>query len=162
MDEIKRTPKGTFAPRQSGNPRGPRPKRQRDPKLPAARRDAIFRVADRLIPITIDGKTEKISIFEACVLQLGRAGATGNRISAKDFINMALATSEADLTRRLTSMAMIERMNEVEEENAKFRERSGASGVVHVPWDEWENYQKMQDRRLDDGIHLEKDSDGKD
>jgi hypothetical protein len=155
MSKVRRTEKGTFAPGQSGNPNGPRIKRERDPKLPAARRDAIFRVADRKIPVTIDGKTERISIFEACVLQLGRAGATGNRISAKDFINMALATSEADLTRRLTSMAMIERMNAVEEENSELRKKTGQrSGVVHLPSDHWE---ELQERRLDDGIHEEHD-----
>jgi hypothetical protein len=143
---------GTFKAGSSGNPRGRPPKLARDPKLPAARRDAIFRVADRLIPVTIDGKTEKISIFEACVLQLGRAGASGNRISAKDFIQMALATSETDLARRLASLNAIERMNSVEAENERLRAKEGQGFVVHLPVTDFD---KGFDRRLDDGVHEE-------
>lgn len=157
MSDKVRQKNGRFAKGQTGNPKGRPFKRDRDPKLPAARRDAIFRVADRLIPINLDGKTEKISIFEACILQLGRAGAMGNRISAKDFIQMAMATSETDLTHRVITMNMINRMNAIEEENEVLRAKSGTqSGVFVAPKEFWESISVHgPERRIDDGIHKE-------
>ena len=149
---TRRRSDGTFEEGSSGNPNGRPRKRRRDPKLPAARRDAIFRVADRLIPMTIDGKTELISIFEACVLQLGRAGASGNRISAKDFIQMAIATSETDLMRRLAMWSAVERMDAVDAENERLRRAAGSNHVVHLPVTDFD---KGFDRRLDDGLHEE-------
>jgi hypothetical protein len=151
---TKRRGDGTFEEGSSGNPSGRPRKRRRDPKLPAARRDAIFRVADRMIPMTIDGKTEMMSIFEACVLQLGRAGASGNRISAKDFIHMAIATSETDLMRSLVVANTVERMNAMEVESERLRRKAEHRPVVHVPavtdFDNWDPR-----RRLDDGMHEE-------
>ena len=155
MSDKQRQKDGRFAKGQTGNPKGRPARRERDPKLPAARRAAIFRVADRKVTVNLDGKAEKISIFEACVLQLGRDGATGNRIAAKDFIQMALAISETDLTRRLSTMAAIDRMNAVEEENEALRAKIGKPGGVFVAPDEhWEGYDVVpRTRRIDDGIH---------
>lgn len=151
MDEdIERTASGRFAPGQSGNPRGRKMQFKRDPSLPASRRRIIMAVADRLIDVKIDGKTEKMSLFEANVLALARAGATKSRIAASSFLDLAMETSQRDLEHRLLSRKLIERMNAVEETNEILRDKLGhrASGVVHVQVDDLNNWDPH--RRLDD------------
>ena len=152
MDDINRQKNGRFTKGQTGNPNGRPRKRYRDPRLPATRRDAIFRVADRMITTSIDGKTEKISLFEACLLQIAKAGATGNRIAAKNFIELAMATSETDLGRRIATRRMMEHMNALEEANERNLQK-GRTGVVTMPVEHF-----GFGRRLDDGFHEGKDS----
>ena len=151
MTDTVRNEKGQFV--GSGNPKGRPLKFKRDPKLPASRRRSIFNVADRPVQITIDGKIETVSMYEACLFRMAAAGAQGNRIAAKQFIELTMAASDIDLTRNLIAMKNQQYVQALEEENEKLQAKvAPKTGVVHVPWEEWD---KVRDRRLDDGIHLE-------
>lgn len=148
MAEIRRTENGKFADGQTGNPRGRPRKRKIDPKLPAGRRDVITRVADRIVEVKIDRKAERMSIYEANVLQLGLSGAKGNRVAALKFIELAMTTSITDLTTRLSNRMIIDHMNAIDEQNEQLRQQAGQkSGVLVLPP---MDFQALQDRRLDD------------
>ncbi|HEX9805960.1 MAG TPA: DUF5681 domain-containing protein [Alteraurantiacibacter sp.] len=147
--EVQRDQKGRF--RSSGNPRG-RPYRiARDPKLPASRRNAIFRVADRKLPVNVEGKTENLTIFEANILRLGIAGAKGNRVAAKDFLQLTMMASNVDLQQRMTGRLLTDRMDRLEQENELLRQKYAPqkTGTLRVSMEEWERF---QERRCDDGI----------
>lgn len=81
----------------SGNPRG-RP-RKVDPSLPAARRDAISRVAERRLSVRVTGgpsgreEVVEMSYYEACIHRIALAGASGNRIAARNFVEMVMQNS---------------------------------------------------------------------
>lgn len=83
----------------SGNPKG-RP-RKVDTSLPAGRRKAIASVADRKVTVRVTGDgsgkevVTEMTVFEACVYQLGLIGAGGHRLAAKDFVHLALHNSMA-------------------------------------------------------------------
>ena len=99
---------------RSGNPRG-RP-RKPNPSLPAARRDAISRVAERRLSVRVTGgpsgreEVVEMSFYEACLYRIALAGASGNRLAARAFVEMVMQNSimiernermEAEKERRL-------------------------------------------------------------
>lgn len=136
MSEDERDEGGRFRKGKSGNRRGRPPKRRIDPRLPAARRDAVMRIADRMVDVRVDGSgmPERMSLYEANILQLGIAGAKGSRIAAQKFVEMAMATSERDMLMRVQNRILVERMNQVEEELYQLQKRTGSrTGVLEVP-----------------------------
>jgi hypothetical protein len=82
---------------RSGNPRG-RP-RKPDPSLPAARRDAISRVAERRLSVRVTGgpsgreEVVEMSFYEACLYRIALEGASGNRIAARAFVELVMQNS---------------------------------------------------------------------
>lgn len=122
-NDIKRDNKGRFlkgAP--SPNDKGRPFKLPEDPTLPASRRRAIFRVADRMIDVkVVGGKTERMSVYEANLLNLAREGATGNRTAAKTFIDLVINASEVNLVRRLSTRRFTEQMETLEAQNAEMQ-----------------------------------------
>ena len=81
------------------------------------------------------------------------ADAQGNRIAAKQFIELTMATSETDLRRRLITTDNQKYMEELERENerlqAKVEPKTGVVDSDPVNWG------FDVERRLDDGIHFE-------
>lgn len=145
-----RDDKGRYLPRNSGNPRGRKMQFKRDPKLPASRRRIISDVADKLIDVKLPGgEKRKMSLFEANVVTIAVAGAKGDRVGAQKFIDLMLELADRDLERRLATRQLLERMNQIAEENEELKRRfAPKSGVLVVSAEELERFNA--ERRLDD------------
>lgn len=130
-----RDSKGRFPRGVSGNPHGRKMQFKRDPKLPASRRRVVNEVADEEIEVKLNGKTTKMTMFEANVRALAHAGIK-DRVAAQRFIDLATETSERDLERRLATHAFREYYDRIEEENERLRQLTAPQGgVVHIPYD---------------------------
>lgn len=109
-----RDSKGQFT--RSGNLKG-RP-RKPDPSLSTARRKAIAKVADRKVSVRVTGEragqdvVTEMSVFEACVYRLGVIGAQGNRLAAKDFVQLAMHNSLMTEARARTDEALARRSSD--------------------------------------------------
>jgi hypothetical protein len=97
-----RNQKGQFEKGSSGNEYGRPAKEKTSHRLPARNRNAILDIAERRIDITIGGKKEELTLFEANVLRLGMDGAQGNRVSARQFAKLVEDTAKEDLTMKLS------------------------------------------------------------
>lgn len=153
---VERDARGRF--KGTGNPRGrpsKRPPFEMDSRLPASRRKSIFNVADRKVKVKIDGKEEYLSIFEACALQMGYAGARGDRVAARQMIDLAMSVSQTHLERLVFTASTLRDMDRLREEN----ERLGGihekkTGTVYASPEEtqarWPDL--FAGRTIDDGI----------
>lgn len=140
---------GRYLPDNSGNPRGKNFQLKRDPKLPASRRRVISDVADRMFSVTIDGVKRKMSLYEANVHTMAVAGAKGDRIAAKKFIELMLLLADRDLERRLMTRQMMEEMNAIVDENELLKKKfSPESGVIALGAEAFAKW--SAERRLDD------------
>lgn len=143
---------GQFEKGSSGNEYG-RPKAAKpNHRIPAKNRDAILRIAEREIEITLGGKKEKMTLFEANVLRLALDGAHGGRVSARQFAAMVEDTAKEDLQMGLRTRLMMEDMNRVRDEHAEMKRKLGRKGgVMHVedPTLSWAGI--SDEARLDDG-----------
>lgn len=153
---VERDAKGRF--RGSGNPRGrpsSRPLFEMDSRLPASRRRSIFNVADRKVTVKIGGKEEELSIFEACALQMGVAGATGDRVAARQMIELAMSVSQTHLERRVVTTQVLHENDQLREENERLRAlHEKRTGVVIASQEETQARWPGQfvGRSFDDGI----------
>lgn len=86
--------------------------------------------------VKVNGKARKMSMFEANVRALAHSGIK-DRVAAQRFIDLATDTSERHLERSRLTLALRDYYDQLERENAAFRERAqGEIGsVVTVPWD---------------------------
>ena len=78
-----------FRPGRSGNPRGRPPKRSQTPAQPV-----IQKVLRRRVQVTLDGRTQRISVGEAVMLQMIEQAARG-KVAAQRFLMSAQAQMEA-------------------------------------------------------------------
>lgn len=133
QDQLGRDGKGRFRKGTSGNPRGRRFQLPHNPNLPASRRRIISRVADEEVEIKIDGKVQKITLFEANVRALGRGGIK-DRVAAQRFIDMVTQNSEVDLSRSLLAHHIKEHVNNNDRELERLRAiAEPTSGTIVVP-----------------------------
>ena len=131
--EPGRDRKGRFKRGSTGNPNGRRIEIPRDPSLPANRRRVINAVADELVEVKVNGEVRKMSLYEANVRSLALDG-TRNRMAAQRFIELANATSDIHLERKLITQSRMEYMDRLEQENEELkRQFAPTSGVVEVP-----------------------------
>ena len=143
---------GQFEKGSSGNEYG-RPKAAKpNHRIPAKNRDAILKIAEREIEITIGGKKEKMTLFEANVLRLAFDGALGGRVSARQFAAMVEDTAKEDLQMGLRTRLMMEDMNRVRDEHAELKRKMGQKGgVIHDENHNWAWTGISDEARLDDG-----------
>lgn len=129
-----RNDKGQFEKGFSGNEYGRAAKKQTSHRLPATNRNSILAIAERRIEITVGGKKEEMSLFEANVLRLGMDGANGNRLSARQFAQLLLTTAKEDLTMTLSSKVLMAEMDETQSEIERLRSKlERRTGVVILP-----------------------------
>jgi len=88
---YKKPPKHTqFKPGVSGNPSG-RPPRKKDTEPTRIRRrnahEDFLRIMDKPITITIEGQPEKMSIYEALILQATKKGLSGHGPTLRFLLN---------------------------------------------------------------------------
>jgi hypothetical protein len=81
-----------------------------------------------------DGKTERMSYYQASILRLAAAGVKGDTRAAIKFVETVNRTAEADLTRRLSTIQYMHHVDALAEENEQLRERSQQkTGVLVLP-----------------------------
>lgn len=147
-----RNQKGQFEKGSSGNEYGRPAKEKTSHRLPARNRNAILDIAERRIDITIGGKKEELTLFEANVLRLGMDGAQGNRVSARQFAKLVEDTAKEDLTMKLSVKRLMAEMERTQTENAELRAKNARrNGVVEMPADHWPTLSRDMGERLDDG-----------
>ena len=148
--ERERQSDGTFKRGVSGNPNGRPVKRKPDHSIPARNRRELFKIAQMEVAVTINGKTEMMSMYNAANLQLAMAAAKGDRHAAKLFVQTVNSQAQTDLLMRKQAHLTIAHMNAVEEENHRLRERvEQRSGVLVLPKSELPIAGRSE--RLDDG-----------
>jgi hypothetical protein len=130
MADRQRKSNGQFVPGVSGNPKG-RPRRPvEDLKLPAARRRAIFRVADTMVPLKRgDRLVGEITMFEAAYRALGIAAADGDRAAAKIFLDIAMKASNEDAVRRVALHQLTEEIDAMAQEIERLKPKRQTHGV---------------------------------
>lgn len=147
-----RNRKGQFEKGSSGNEYGRPPREKTSHRLPARNRNAILDIAERQIEITMGGKREQLSLFEANVLRLAMDGAQGNRVSARQFAKLVDDTAKEDLTMKLSVKQLMAEMERTQAENAELRAKNARrNGVVEMPRDHWPTLAPGTGARLDDG-----------
>jgi hypothetical protein len=153
LPEPERDGRGRFRKGSSGNPKGRRMEFPHDPSLPASRRRVINQVADEIVEVKVNGKPQRMTMFEANVRSLALDG-TRNRVAAQRFIELANFTSEADLQRRLSILQIREHMDRLEQENERLRQAAGqTSGTVYVPvndLNDWDPHRVVDDEEAVD------------
>lgn len=148
-----RNQKGQFKKGSSGNMSG-RPTREKPShRIPAKNRKTILEIAEREIDVTIDGEKQKMSFFEAALWRLAMASAQGNRIAARDFAPIVMATAREDLSMSLRTKLLMQQMDDVRAENETLRGKVAArkGGVIHDPTHDWSWTGISEEARLDDG-----------
>lgn len=140
MDELEpdqppeRNANGTFPPGVSGNLAGRPPKKRIKHSLPYHNARAAIEVAEKLVPITMDGVESETSAYRAVMLALANKAMSGHDRSIKlflDQVNAASATNheQIELVRFL--------LHEDQEEKEKIRKLMelfpdpGRGGVYH-------------------------------
>lgn len=150
---AQRNQKGQFEKGSSGNTSG-RPTREKPShRMPAKNRKTILDIAEREIDVTIDGEKQKMSFFEAALWRLAMASAQGNRIAARDFAQIVMATAREDLSMNLRTKLLMQQMDDALAENEMLRGKVAArtGGVIHDPNHNWDWTGIREDARLDDG-----------
>lgn len=111
-----------------------------DPSLPASRRKIISKVADELVEVKVNGKPQKMTLFEANVRALAVDG-TRNRVAAHRFIDLATNTSQQHLNAMAQGYQVMEQYQRVLAENEQLRRLvAPTTGVMHVPVDDLLNW----------------------
>jgi hypothetical protein len=126
LDESRRS-NGQFPKGKSGNPKG-RPRKKIRHSIPDPNRRAIFRIAERVVPVTINGKTEELTLFEASVFQLGLQGAKGDKSAAKLFVEAVNRAAKENGDNHEFTRMLLQEVNDqrkVVEELVAERLRSG-------------------------------------
>lgn len=150
MGDASRKGNGQFGAGHSGNPYGRPPKEKPNHSIPARNRRAVFEIAEREVEFTFDGKTERMSYYQASILRLAAAGVKGDTRAAIKFVETVNRTAEADLTRRLIAIQHMQQVDALAEENEQLRERSQQkTGVLVLPREPVD-----VNARLDDEDHL--------
>lgn len=146
---AERNKKGQFEKGVCGNPYGRRAKTRTSHRLPATNRNSIIDIAERRIEITVGGKKEEMSLFEANVLRLAMDGAHGNRLSSRQFAQLLMSTAKEDLIMKLSAKQLVAEMEEtqieIERLRAKLEQRTGVVVRPTLP------KAVAPEARLDDG-----------
>lgn len=146
MSEPSRKGNGQFGAGHSGNPYGWPPKEKPDHSIPARNRRAVFEIAEREVEFVFDGKTERMTYFQASVLRVAAAGVKGDIRAAMKFIDAVSRTAEHDIARRASTHQYMQTMDAVAEENETLRARQKQkTGVLILSPDPVD-----PDARLDD------------
>lgn len=148
-----RNKKGQFEKGSSGNEYG-RPKTEKpNHRLPARNRNSIFRIAEMERGVVIDGERQTMTLFEAATMRLAIAAANGDRVSARQFVQLVSDAAREDLSMRLKTKLLMADMDAVRDQNEMLKEKLGSrtGGVIHDPNHDWSWTGISDEARLDDG-----------
>lgn len=144
-----RNRKGQFEKGASGNENGRPSKKAPSHRIPAFNRNAVFAIAEMQREVTIDGEKRLMTLYEAAVLRMAIAAASGDRVACQKFVSLVDETASRDLSMRLATKRLMEEMDETQAENERLRQKlEKRTGVVIMP-----SVPKVvsPDARLDDG-----------
>jgi hypothetical protein len=143
----KRRPNGTFAANTSGNEGGRPPKRKQRHSLPGSNRRAAFAIAEREISASFSSKPEKLTLYQANLLRLGIDGAKGSRNAARLFIAEINRAASVNGDMHAFTRLLMSEVNRLEAENRELHEYSPQSGVVHMPYEYFQQHPDERNRR---------------
>jgi hypothetical protein len=137
MSGPKRDDKGPILPGSSGNLRGRPAKERRRHAHPHSNNSVAFEIAAIEVTVTVNGRSEKRSLYEANLIRVGVDGASGKISSARTFLNeIGRAARENDGHGALVR-SLLGRIEDLEGDLDAVQKRYPRHGVVRVPWDEF-------------------------
>ena len=147
-----RNAKGQFEKGFSGNGNGRGARKKPSHRLPALNRKAILEIAEKEMEVTVNGERQTMSIYQAALWQMGIAAVKGDRVAARQFVQLVSDTAKEDLTMSLRTRLLMDEMNDVRDENERLKDKvEQRTGVVIDRNYDWSWTGVSEDARLDDG-----------